>query len=279
MTKAIATLSRTKQICDTYGVHPKKGYGQNFLIEENIAKAIAETCQQDDLAIEIGPGIGSLTQQLSLVCKQVLSYEVDNRLLPILDQELKEYNNIKIIHKDFLLANLEEDIPVPFKQNGSICVCANLPYNITTPVLFKLFESPLAIPQITVMVQKEVADRFLAGQGSPSYGAISVESGFLYSCQKIINVSKNCFYPSPKIDSTVIQFQRKSEVDDINHQEFFNLVKTCFHQRRKTLYNNLKEAGYSKDVIQEWLSRAQISEGCRAQELSVEEFCRLYKTK
>lgn len=279
MTKWIATPSRTKQILADYGLHAKKGYGQNFLVDPMLVERCAQQAHAEDAVIEIGPGIGSLTEQLARVAKHVTAYEVDEDLKPVLADTLSPYDNIEIIWQDFLACDIKTKVQELREQYGSVSVCANLPYYITTPVLFRLFEEAPDIPYITVMVQKEVGERFAAGVNTQEYGALSVEAQTLYDVRKLFNVPARSFNPSPNVDSVIIQFARRSEtVDPEDLQKFFTFVKACFRQRRKTVYNNLRDYLGSGDQALAVLERAGIDPRTRAQELSKEELRKLYDT-
>ncbi len=279
MTKWIATPSRTKQILADYGLHAKKGYGQNFLVDPMLVERCAQHAHAEDAVIEIGPGIGSLTEQLARVAKHVTAYEVDEDLKPVLADTLSPYDNIEIIWQDFLTCDIKTKVQELREQYGSVSVCANLPYYITTPVLFRLFEEAPEIPYITVMVQKEVGERFAAGVNTQEYGALSVEAQTLYDVRKLFNVPARSFNPSPNVDSVIIQFARRSEtVDPEDLQKFFTFVKACFRQRRKTVYNNLRDYLGSGDQALAVLERAGIDPRTRAQELSKEELRKLYDT-
>lgn len=279
MTKWIATPSRTKQILADYGLHAKKGYGQNFLVDPMLVERCAQQAHAEDAVIEIGPGIGSLTEQLARVAKHVTAYEVDEDLKPVLADTLSPYDNIEIIWQDFLTCDIKTKVQELREQYGSVSVCANLPYYITTPVLFRLFEEAPEIPYITVMVQKEVGERFAAGVNTQEYGALSVEAQTLYDVRKLFNVPARSFNPSPNVDSVIIQFARRSEtVDPEDLQKFFIFVKACFRQRRKTVYNNLRDYLGSGDQALAVLERAGIDPRTRAQELSKEELRKLYDT-
>lgn len=279
MTKWIATPSRTKQILADYGLHAKKGYGQNFLVDPMLVERCAQQAHAEDAVIEIGPGIGSLTEQLARVAKHVTAYEVDEDLKPVLADTLSPYDNIEIIWQDFLTCDIKTKVQELREQYGSVSVCANLPYYITTPVLFRLFEEAPEIPYITVMVQKEVGERFAAGVNTQDYGALSVEAQTLYDVGKLFNVPARSFNPSPNVDSVIIQFARRSEtVDPEDLQKFFTFVKACFRQRRKTVYNNLRDYLGSGDQALAVLERAGIDPRTRAQELSKEELRKLYDT-
>lgn len=279
MTKWIATPSRTKQILADYGLHAKKGYGQNFLVDPMLVERCAQQAHAEDAVIEIGPGIGSLTEQLARVAKHVTAYEVDEDLKAVLADTLSPYDNIEIIWQDFLTCDIKTKVQELREQYGSVSVCANLPYYITTPVLFRLFEEAPEIPYITVMVQKEVGERFAAGVSTQDYGALSVEAQTLYDVRKLFNVPARSFNPSPNVDSVIIQFARRSEtVDPEDLQKFFTFVKACFRQRRKTVYNNLRDYLGSGDQALAVLERAGIDPRTRAQELSKEELRKLYDT-
>ena len=279
MTKWIATPSRTKQILADYGLHAKKGYGQNFLVDPMLVERCAQQAHAEDAIIEIGPGIGSLTEQLARVAKHVTAYEVDEDLKLVLADTLSPYDNIEIIWQDFLTCDIKTKVQELREQYGSVSVCANLPYYITTPVLFRLFEEAPEIPYITVMVQKEVGERFAAGVNTQEYGALSVEAQTLYDVRKLFNVPARSFNPSPNVDSVIIQFARRSEtVDPEDLQKFFTFVKACFRQRRKTVYNNLRDYLGSADQALAVLERAGIDPRTRAQELSKEELRKLYDT-
>ncbi|MCH4208475.1 MAG: 16S rRNA (adenine(1518)-N(6)/adenine(1519)-N(6))-dimethyltransferase RsmA [Solobacterium sp.] len=278
MTKAIATAARTREILNTYDLHAKKGYGQNFLVDLSVAARCAEAGCLDSAVIEVGPGIGSLTEQLAQRSRKVLAFEVDERLRPVLQETLQAYDNVEVVFQDVLTADLKTTVPELKRQYGSVTVCANLPYYITSPVLFRFFECGPDISLITVMVQKEVADRFSAAPNSKDYGALSVEAQYLYMVKKLFNVPRGCFNPSPNVDSAIVQFQAKPQADlAIDTAGFFDLVQGAFKQRRKTLYNNLKEYTGSAEQALNLLHEAGIGEQARAQELGTEEMIRLYR--
>lgn len=260
---------------NAYGLHAKKNYGQNFLIDVSVVARAAEASHCEGAVIEIGPGIGSLTEQLALRSKHVRSYEVDERLLPVLKKELSDYDNIEIILQDFLECDLEQSVRELEQEYGGVSVCANLPYYVTTPILFKLFEGPSQVEYITVMVQKEVGDRFSARPGTPDYGALSVESQYLYEVKRLFVVPRTAFSPAPNVDSAIIQFHRIA--DRKPDAGFFELVRASFQQRRKTLYNNLREYVGSADKAMRILEQAALEPGIRAQALDVTAFEKLYQ--
>ena len=272
--KPIATPSRTKEILNKYGIHAKKGFGQNFMTNLSVVERMAEASHPEYPVVEIGPGIGSLTEQLAKRAPSVDAFEIDERLRPVLADTLQAYDNVTVHFQDFLEAQ-EEDI---FGSHEKISVSANLPYYVTTPILFKLFEYGQRVPYITVMVQKEVAERFTAAPASKEYSALSVEAQYLYTVKKLFNVARTQFDPVPNVDSAVVGFSVHSDIpEDIPVQEFFAFVRDCFKQRRKTLYNNLKEI-MDTDRISRILQDAGIEAGRRPQELSVNEYIQLYRS-
>lgn len=274
----ISVPSRTKEILETYDLRAKKGFGQNFLVDPVIVQRCADEAHCEGLVIEIGPGIGSLTEQLAERAQKVIAYEVDEDLIPVLQDTLKDYDNVEVILQDFLEADLKTLVPEWQKQYGMVTVCANLPYYITTPVLFKIFEEAPQIPYITVMVQKEVGERFAAEPGSAQYSALSVEGQYLYKVRKLFTVPGRSFNPSPNVDSVIIQFAARGvSHEDIDTEEFFALVRACFKQRRKTVYNNLREYTGNAAEAEEILNRAGIPASLRAQQLTVEQMIRIYE--
>ncbi|MBQ9152622.1 MAG: 16S rRNA (adenine(1518)-N(6)/adenine(1519)-N(6))-dimethyltransferase RsmA [Solobacterium sp.] len=277
MNKPIAAPSRTGEILNQYGLRAKKGFGQNFLIDVSVVSRIAENAHCEGAVIEVGPGIGSLSEQLALRSRHVRSYEVDERLLPVLADTLSAYDNVEIILQDILEADLAASVKELKEKYGTVSLCANLPYYITTPVLFRLFECPETIEWITVMVQKEVAERFATGPGNKEYGALSVEASLLYEVKKLFNVPRTCFSPAPNVDSAVIQFHRRELIPAAQTSEFFAFVRGCFVQRRKTLYNNLKSYFTENEDIAAILEEAGIDPGVRAQNMDAQQFIALYE--
>ncbi len=279
MVKAIATPSRTKEIVEKWQIHARKGYGQNFLVDPSAAAKIAESVAGDGAVIEIGPGIGALTEQLAQRCAAVRAYEIDTDFLPVLADTLSPYPNTEVVHQDFLTVDLDRDTADLRQKYGNLKAAGNLPYYITTQILFRLFEAENAFTVITAMMQREVADRFAAGPGDPDYGAISVESQYLYETKKLLNVPRNSFWPSPNVDSAVVVFTRREVIDEVpDRNDFFTFVKACFKQRRKTLYNNLREHFNDAGKAQEFIAAAGFSPSQRAQELSVADFLKLYRS-
>lgn len=277
MTRFISTPSRTKEILAKYDLRAKKGFGQNFLVDPIIVERCAEEAHCEGAVIEIGPGIGSLTEQLALHSRHVTAYEVDEDLIPVLADTLSPYDNVEVILEDFLVSDLRKKVDELKEKYGTVSVCANLPYYITSPVLFRLFEEAPDIPYITVMVQKEVGDRFAANVNDKEYSALSVEAQYLYQVKKLFNVPARSFNPSPNVDSSIIQFVRKDiqePVEDI--RDFFSFVKVCFKQRRKTIYNNLKEIMDGEKAM-DILAATGIEATRRAQELTTEQLKALYE--
>lgn len=278
MTKYISTPSRTKEILEKYGIHAKKGFGQNFLVDPIIVEKCAQAAHCEGAVIEIGPGIGSLTEQLARYSKKVVAYEIDETLPPILADTLSDYDNVEIILQDFLQADVSKKVKELKEQYGQVTVCANLPYYITSPVLFKIFDIGNDIPYITVMMQKEVGNRFAAKPNDSEYGALSVEGQYLYDVKKLFTVPGRSFNPSPKVDSVIIQFARKENCAlDVNLSAFFAFVRACFKQRRKTIYNNVKEYLKDAEKTKKALDATGIDPGVRAQELTVEELKKLFE--
>lgn len=277
--KAIATPSRTKEILEKYDLYAKKNYGQNFLIEPGIVSKIAASAMYSDhcVVLEIGPGIGALTQMLASVAKKVIAFEIDERLPEVLKDTLSDCENVEVILKDFMEIDLKAVVQPYVDQGYDVVIAANLPYYITTPILFKIFESEAPIKQITVMMQKEVADRFTAESNTKDYNALSVITQYRCTVKNVMKVPKNVFNPKPNVDSAVLQFRFKEKDASINETLFFNVVKSCFKQRRKTILNNLSLSVSDKEVARNLLQKAHIEETRRAETCTMEEFIQLYR--
>ncbi|ELK48338.1 16S rRNA (adenine(1518)-N(6)/adenine(1519)-N(6))-dimethyltransferase RsmA [Halobacillus sp. BAB-2008] len=280
--KAIATPTRTKEILKNYGFSFKKSLGQNFLIDVNILTNIIAEAGIDDTtaAIEIGPGIGALTEQLARHADKVVAFEIDQRLLPILGETLSEYNNVHIINEDILKADVAGMIDEHFEEGQKIRVVANLPYYITTPILMKLLMDRLPVDSITVMIQKEVADRMAAEPNTKSYGSLSIAVQYYTKARVALNVPKTVFMPQPNVDSSVLHLEMREEppvhVDDESF--FFDVVKATFGQRRKTLMNNLArhfKGTLDKEEIRSRLAEVNIDPQRRGESLSMDEFASL----
>ena len=276
--KTIATTARTREILNIYNLRAKKNFGQNFLVDASVTGRMASTLRDDGVVIEVGPGIGSLTEELAKRAKHVRSYEIDERLIPVLEDTLKDYDNVEIVLQDILETDINKELQPLVDKYKHIEFAANLPYYITTPVLFKLFESSIPFEKIVVMIQKEVADRFSAKPGTKEYGALSVESQYLYDVKKLFNVPRTSFNPAPNVDIAVISFTKHEKNEAVDNEElFFELVKACFKQRRKTLYNNLREYFDSKEKAESLLLKANIPLETRAEMLDLNLYIELYK--
>lgn len=276
--KTIATTARTREILNTYNLRAKKNFGQNFLVDASVTGRMASTLRDDGVVIEVGPGIGSLTEELAKRAKHVRSYEIDERLIPVLEDTLKDYDNVETVLQDILETDINKELQPLVDKYKHIEFAANLPYYITTPVLFKLFESSIPFEKIVVMIQKEVADRFSAKPGTKEYGALSVESQYLYDVKKLFNVPRTSFNPAPNVDSAVISFTKHEKNKTVDNEKlFFELVKACFKQRRKTLYNNLREYFDSKEKAELLLLKANIPLETRAEMLDLNQYIELYK--
>ena len=277
----LGTPRATKEIINKYSFTFQKKFGQNFLIDSNVLESIIRGAEitKDDFVLEIGPGIGTMTQYLCEAARQVVAVEIDKMLIPILEDTLSEYDNVEVINQDVLkvdIKSLAEE-----KNNGKpIKVVANLPYYITTPIIMGLFESGVPIDSITIMVQKEVADRMQTGPGSKDYGALSLAVQYYAAAKVILNVSATCFMPRPNVDSAVIKLTRHKEptVNVADEKLMFKIIRASFNQRRKTLVNGLKnspELSFSKEQIVKAIEKIGKPETIRGEALTLEEFAEL----
>lgn len=277
----LGTPGATKEVINKYSFAFQKKFGQNFLIDSNVLENIVEAAgiMKDDFVLEIGPGIGTMTQYLCESARQVLAVEIDKMLIPILEDTLSEYDNVEVINQDVLKVDIKS--LVEEKNNGRpIKVVANLPYYITTPIIMGLFESKVPIESITIMVQKEVADRMQTGPGSKDYGALSLAVQYYAEAKVMLNVSATCFMPRPNVDSAVIKLTRHQEspVEVKDESLMFRIIKASFNQRRKTLVNGLKnssELDFSKEEITEAIKSIGKEENIRGEKLTLEEFAKL----
>lgn len=279
MKQIIATPSRTKELLEKHGLYAKKNFGQNFLVESGIVDKIARHAVISDhcAVFEIGPGIGALTQFLCEYAKKVIAFEIDERLPSVLADSLSEYDNFELVMEDFLKVEINSYIDPLVKQGYDVVFAANLPYYITTPILFQLFESKANISAITVMMQKEVADRFSAKPNTKDYNALSVITQYRCEVTSVMKVPRNVFNPKPNVDSAVLQFRFKQNLPELEETQFFELVKACFKQRRKTILNNLSDYLGNKEKAREMLEKAGISPQARSESLSLETFLQLYE--
>lgn len=279
MNKPIATPSRTKEILATYDMFAKKNFGQNFLVDPSVVEKIARNAVVSDhcVAFEIGPGIGALTQYLCEYAKKVVSFEIDERLPQVLKDTLAEYDNFELVMQDFLNVDLKAYVDMYREQGYDVIIAANLPYYITTPILFKIFESEADIAAITVMMQKEVADRFNATVNTKDYNALSIITQYRCHVKSVMKVPKNVFMPKPNVDSAVLQFSFKEHTEDLDEESFFAMIKGCFKQRRKTILNNFGDFVEDKQKARTFLQKAGIEENRRAESLTLEDFKYLYE--
>lgn len=279
--KAIGTPSKTKEVLQKHGFSFKKSLGQNFIIDSNILENIVAKAgvHSDSGVIEIGPGIGALTEQLAKKAKKVLAFEIDQRLLPILQDSLKDYP-VQIIHQDILKADVQKEIDHYLSECNDLKIVANLPYYITTPILMKLLMDKLPVSSITVMIQKEVADRMAASPNTKAYGSLSIAIQYYTEAKVVMTVPKTVFVPPPNVDSAILHLTLRDQppVDVADEELFFEVVKASFAQRRKTLNNNLLnhfKGRLDKELVQKAIIKAQIDPKRRGESLSMMEFAEL----
>jgi len=276
--KRLYSPSQVREVLDRYGFTFSKGLGQNFLIDGNIVRKIVRSADigKDDYVLEIGPGMGTLTEELALNAKKVIALEIDERLRPVLAETLDPYDNVEVVYGDVLKLPLREIIEE--KCGGQpVKVVANLPYYVTTPIIGRLIEENLPLKSISVMVQKEVADRMVAKPHTKDYGSLTLFVGFYTEPQIMMKVPKTVFMPQPKIDSSVIRLNVKKDLPDTNRDSYFKLVRAAFSKRRKTLINALSTYGLEadKEEIREALKRAGIQETLRGEDLDMDDYIRL----
>ena len=277
----LSNPQKTIETIKKYGFSFQKKFGQNFLIDDHVINKIIHGAEvtKDDFVLEIGPGIGTMTQYLCENAREVAAVEIDKKLIPILGETLAAYDNVTVINEDILKVDIRA---LAEEKNGGkpIKVVANLPYYITTPIIMGLFESQVPIDNITVMVQKEVADRMKVGPGSKDYGALSLAVQYYAKPYLVANVPANCFIPRPNVDSAVIRLSRheKPVVHVEDETLMFNIIRASFNQRRKTLQNGLKNSGLfplSKDEIVASIVEAGLPETVRGEALTLEQFAEL----
>lgn len=273
--------TRTLAVINKYDFAFQKKFGQNFLIDSNILENIIEAAQitKNDFVLEIGPGIGTMTQYLCESAREVVAVEIDKMLIPILEDTLSEYNNVTVINQDILKLDIKK---LAQDKNGGnpIKVVANLPYYITTPIIMGLFESQVPIESITIMVQKEVADRMQVGPGTKDYGALSLAVQYYADAKIMMDVPPTCFMPKPNVGSAVIKLTRHKEavVEIKDEKLMFKIIRASFNQRRKTLVNGLKnspELNFTKEQILEAITKIGKSETVRGETFTLEEFAEL----
>lgn len=283
--KDIATVSRTKEILKKHGFTFKKSLGQNFLIDANVIHKVLDRAaiDEDTAVIEVGPGIGSLTEQIAKRAGKVVAYEIDQRLVPVLNDTLSPYDNVTIINEDILKADVGTMIEEDLRTFKEVVVVANLPYYITTPILMNFLMKKLPIDRYYVMMQKEVGERISAEPGTKAYGSLSIAIDYYTDAKTVQNVPKAVFMPAPNVDSIIVEMKTRKEpkvaVDD--EEKFFKLTRGAFVQRRKTILNNylsLFEDGKAyKLEINELLDDAGIEPRRRGESLSIEEFAGIYR--
>lgn len=286
MNKDIATPIRTRAILEKYSFSFKKSLGQNFLIDPNILTRIADHAglTENTGTIEIGPGIGALTEHLARRSKKAVAFEIDQRLLPILKETLSPYPNVEIVHQDILKADVKQVMEEKLQGIKDVMVVANLPYYVTTPIIMKLLEEKLPIRGIVVMLQKEVAERISASPGTKDYGSLSIAVQYYTTAEIVMTVPKTVFVPQPNVDSAIIRLtiREKPPVEMINEDFFFQVIKLSFAQRRKTILNNLTnglpDGKEKKESIVNALNLANIDPSRRGETLSIEEYARLSDT-
>lgn len=282
----LGTPKETTAILKKYDFHFQKKFGQNFLVDTRVLDKIIDAANitKDDFVLEIGPGIGTMTQILCEHARNVLAIEIDERCVSILRDTLSEYDNVEVLHGDILKQDIVElskryNSEMNFTENP-IKVVANLPYYITTPIIMGLFESHVPLKNVTIMVQKEVADRMKSEPGSKIYGALSLAVQYYAQPKIVANVSPNCFIPRPKVGSAVIKLEcfLKPPVETVDEKLMFRLIRASFNQRRKTLQNGLansSELTYSKDEVGKALERLGVAKNVRGETLSLEQFAEL----
>ena len=283
MRKDIATLSRTKEIIETYQFKFKKSLGQNFLVDLNTLDNIVGEGELTEKTgvIEVGPGIGALTEQLAKRAGKVVAFEIDQRLLPVLEDTLSPYDNITVINEDVLKADLDQVVAEQFQACEELVIVANLPYYVTTPIIMHFLESSIHVDRIVIMMQKEVAERMIAKPGTKAYGSLSVAIQYYMDAEIAMIVPKTVFIPQPNVESAVLKLTPKKEkVGNVIDEAFFGkVVRGSFVQRRKTLFNNLQTSmpdGKAKEEeIRLACERAEIDPRRRGETLSIQEFARL----
>ena len=272
-----------QQLMKEHHISARKKYGQNFLIDANILRQIVEAAEinKEDLVLEIGPGLGALTEQLLKAAGKVIAVEVDQVLIPILQENLKDFSNLILLNDDILKVDLDELLQKE-GDGRKAKVVANLPYYITTPIVAELLEKQSSLESITVMVQKEVAQRMQEGPGSKAYGALSLLVQYYAKAELMMTVSSSCFIPKPDVDSAVIRLKiyepKDRPVQTMHEKEMFELIRASFNQRRKTLLNavgNAANLSYSKEQVREALSKMGKEETIRGEALTLQEFAEL----
>lgn len=275
--KRLYSPKRLKEVLGKHNFKLSKSLGQNFLIDGNIVRKIVESAEitKDDYVLEVGPGMGTLTEELALNAKKVVAVELDRNLQPVLKDTLGQYENVEIVFEDILKLNLEELIKDKF-HDAKVKIVANLPYYITTPIIAKFLEEGYNIDSINVMVQKEVAERISAKPNNKSYGSLTVFAQFYSNPQIVLNIPKSVFVPQPKVDSAVIRLIIDNKYPEVDRDKFFKIVKAAFSTRRKTILNTLSSGlELEKDRVRELLEESHIESKKRAENLTIEDYISL----
>lgn len=275
----LSDINTIKKILTKHGFNFSKALGQNFLINPNVCPKMADLCgaNENTGVIEIGPGIGVLTCELAKRAKKVVSIELDKRLIPVLNETLSDFNNVKIINDDVMCVNLKDLISEEF-AGMDVVLCANLPYYITSPIIMKLLEDHLNLKSITVMIQKEVADRICAGECDRKTGSISLAVNYYSEPEMLFPVSRGSFMPAPNVDSAVIKLnvRENTPYNVINEKLFFKIIRAAFSQRRKTAINSLSNMlGIDKNSLIEIFNELDIPASSRAENISLEQFSKI----
>ena len=263
-----------KEIIDLYDFNFKKSLGQNFLIDKNFVDKIVDSADiENQNVLEIGPGIGTITYEMAKVAKKVVAVEIDQNLIPILDQNLEEFSNTLVINEDILKVDLKKLVEKEF-DGESFKVVSNLPYYITTPIIEMLITSNLPCTDMTIMVQKEVGQRMLADENDKEYSSLSVFVKFYSETKFLVNLPKSVFMPQPKIDSTILNLRLRLYDDKVNQKLLFKLVRAGFNKRRKTILNSLSDVA-SKDDLRLVFAKLDLKENLRAENLSLDDYIKL----
>ena len=271
----LSDFNTLQKLLKSEGFNTKKSLGQNFLIDSTVCPQMAQAaCDKNTGVLEIGPGAGVLTRELADQAKRVVAVELDQRLKPVLEKSLADKNNVEVIFGDAMKIDLSSLIEEKFSDCEKVAVCANLPYYITSPIIMHLLESKLSIDNITVMVQKEAAERLCARVGSRESGAVTVAVNYYAKGEILFGVGRESFMPPPNVDSAVIKLKlrKEPEIKLLDEKKFFRFVKGCFAQRRKTLVNTVSSSlGVPKELVKEALTAAGLNPTVRAETLSMEE--------
>ncbi len=280
----LSSVKGVQDIMQRYGLHARKGLGQNFLIDQNILTRIADSTgiNKDEYVVEIGPGLGALSRELAARGRGLLCIDIDERLEAVLEETLAGYDNIRILFRDILKTDIESALIEAFQWEEIVSykVCANIPYNITTPIIFKLLESCPHMQSATLMMQKEVAERILASPGSKDYGRLTIATAYHAKVEQVINVSRNCFYPRPEVDSTVLRFIPLQKKMLTSNEEiiFKQMLNTFFQQRRKTILNSLTNFfKLDKSIIEEKLQTIGFAPNLRPENLALQDYITLVR--